>query len=133
MPYVERADVKRSHAAMFDPKAGPPAFTDEDLTSLPHATLCVHGRDDIIVPVESSTYLAKTMPNASLHIIPKCGHWTQIEAHDTFIFLLESLIAGKFRSPAQPTRSTHLLGVETVFRRRAHWYSGPFDNQPGVR
>ena len=73
MPYVERADVKRSHAAMFDPKAGPPAFTDEELTSLPHTTLCVHGRDDIIVPVESSTYLAKTMPNATLHIIPKCG------------------------------------------------------------
>jgi 2-hydroxymuconate-semialdehyde hydrolase len=80
---------------MFDPKAGPPAFTDEELTSLPHRTLCVHGRDDIIVPVESSTYLARTMPNATLHIIPKCGHWTQIEAHDTFIFLLESLIAGK--------------------------------------
>ena len=96
MPYVERADVKRSHAAMFDPKAGPPAFTDEELTSLPHTTLCVHGRDDIIVPVESSTYLARTMPNATLHIIPKCGHWTQIEAHRTFVFLLESLIAGKF-------------------------------------
>jgi 2-hydroxymuconate-semialdehyde hydrolase len=96
MPYVERADVKRSHAAMFDPKAGPPAFTDEELRSLPHKTLCVHGRDDIIVPVESSTYLAKTMPDASLHIIPKSGHWTQIEAHDTFVFLLESLLAGKF-------------------------------------
>jgi 2-hydroxymuconate-semialdehyde hydrolase len=96
MPYVERADVKRSHASMFDPKAGPPAFTDEELSSLPHTTLCVHGRDDIIVPVESSTYLARTMPNATLHIIPKCGHWTQIEAHDTFVFLLESLIAGRF-------------------------------------
>ena len=96
MPYIERADVKRSHAAMFDPKAGPPAFTAEELTSLPHKTLCVHGRDDIIVPVQSSTYLAKTMPDATLHIIPKSGHWTQIEAHDTFVFLLESLIAGKF-------------------------------------
>ena len=96
MPYIERADVKRSHAAMFDPAAGPPAFTVEELTSLPHKTLCVHGRDDIIVPVQSSTYLAKTMPNASLHIIPNSGHWTQIEAHDTFVFLLESLMAGKF-------------------------------------
>lgn len=96
MPYIERDDIKRSHAAMFDPKAGPPAFTEEELKSLPHKTLCVHGRDDIIVPVQSSTYLAATMPDATLHIIPKSGHWTQIEAHDTFIFLLESLIAGKF-------------------------------------
>lgn len=96
MPYIERDDIKRSHAAMFDPKAGPPAFTEEELKSLPHKTLCVHGRDDIIVPVQSSTYLAATMPDATLHIIPKSGHWTQIEAHDTFVFLLESLIAGKF-------------------------------------
>ena len=96
MPYIERADVKRSHAAMFDPTAGPPSFTEEELTSLPHTTLCVHGRDDIIVPVQSSTYLAKTMPDATLHIIPKSGHWTQIEAHDTFVFLLESLVAGRF-------------------------------------
>ncbi len=96
MPYVERADVKRSHAAMFDPTAGPPAFTAAELTSLPHKTLCVHGRDDIIVPVQSSTYLAATMPDATLHIIPRSGHWTQIEAHDTFVFLLESLVTGKF-------------------------------------
>jgi 2-hydroxymuconate-semialdehyde hydrolase len=95
MPYIERADVKRTHAAMFDQQAGPPHFTEEELTSLPHKTLCVHGRDDIIVPVESSTYLAKTMPNATLHIIPKTGHWTQIEAHDVFVFLLESLLADK--------------------------------------
>lgn len=95
MPYIERADVQRSHAAMFDQQAGPPHFADEELSSLPHKTLCVHGRDDIIVPVESSTYLAKTMPNATLHIIPKTGHWTQIEAHDVFIYLLESLLSDK--------------------------------------
>lgn len=95
MPYIERADVQRSHAAMFDQQAGPPHFTEEELTSLPHKTLCVHGRDDIIVPVESSTYLARTMPNATLHIIPKTGHWTQIEAHDVFVYLLESLLSDK--------------------------------------
>ena len=95
MPYISRADVGRSHRAMFDPSAPPPSFTDEELASLPHRTLCVHGRDDIIVPVESSTYLAKHLPDAALHIIPKCGHWTQIEKHDTFVFLLQSLIAGR--------------------------------------
>ena len=97
MPYIERADVKRSHAAMFDQQAGrPPSFTVEELTSLPHKTLCVHGRDDIMVPVESSTYLAKTMPIATLHIIPTTGHWTQIDAHDIFVYLLEGLLADRF-------------------------------------
>lgn len=96
MPYIERADIKRSHAAMFDPSAPKPGFTAEEIATIQHKVLCVHGRDDIIVPVQSSTWLAQTLPDASLHIIPKTGHWTQIEAHDTFIFLLESLIAGKF-------------------------------------
>ncbi|WP_205353142.1 alpha/beta fold hydrolase [Janibacter anophelis] len=95
MPYIERADIKRSHAAMFDPSVPKPGFTEEEMASIGHKVLCVHGRDDIIVPVQSSTWLAQHLPDASLHIIPKCGHWTQIEAHDTFIFLLESLIAGK--------------------------------------
>lgn len=95
MPYIERADIKRSHAAMFDPSAPKPGFTQEEMASIGNKVLCVHGRDDIIVPVQSSTWLAQHLPDATLHIIPKCGHWTQIEAHDTFVFLLESLVAGK--------------------------------------
>lgn len=95
MPYIERADIKRSHAAMFDPEAPKPGFTEEEMATIPHKVLCVHGRDDIIVPVESSTWLARTLPDATLHIIPKTGHWTQIESHDTFIHLLDSLVTGK--------------------------------------
>lgn len=95
MPYIQRSDIKRSHAAMFDPEAPKPGFTAQEMASIGHKVLCVHGRDDIIVPVESSTWLAQNLPDASLHIIPKTGHWTQIEAHDTFIFLLESLVDGK--------------------------------------
>lgn len=92
MPYITREDVGRSHRAMFDLSTGPPAFTAEQVGSLPHRTLCLHGRDDIIVPVQSSTWLAQHLPDASLHIMPKCGHWTQIEQHDAFVFLLEALI-----------------------------------------
>lgn len=92
MPYITREDVGRSHRAMFDLSTGPPAFTAEQVSSLPHRTLCLHGRDDIIVPVQSSTWLAQHLPDASLHIMPKCGHWTQIEQHDAFVFLLEALV-----------------------------------------
>ncbi|WP_270889343.1 alpha/beta fold hydrolase [Pedococcus sp. 5OH_020] len=95
MPYVERDDVRRSHAAMFDAQAEPPFFTDDELAKLDHRTLCLHGRDDLIIPVQASTYLAEHLPNASLHVIPRCGHWTQIEQHDVFVHLLDSLIAGR--------------------------------------
>lgn len=93
MAYVQRSDVQRSHQALFDPQFGPPSFSEADLRSLPHRTLCLHGRDDLIVSVESSHYLARTLPNASLHVIPRCGHWTQIEARKTFLFLLQALLA----------------------------------------
>lgn len=95
MPYIERADIQRSHAAMFDPEAPKPGFTAEEMAAIPHKVLCVHGRDDIIVPVQSSTWLARNLPDASLHIIPRTGHWTQIEAHDTFVFLVDSLVKGR--------------------------------------
>jgi hypothetical protein len=35
------------------------------------------------------------MPDATLHIIPKSGRWGHIEANSTFVFLLESPMAGK--------------------------------------
>jgi 2-hydroxymuconate-semialdehyde hydrolase len=95
MPNVEREDVRRSHAAMFNGQAKPPFFTDEELAKLDHRTLCVHGRDDQIIPVQASTYLAQHLPNASLHVIPRCGHWTQIEQHSVFVHLLDGLIAGQ--------------------------------------
>jgi len=43
----------------------------ENLASLNHKTLLVWGRDDRVVPLDSSFILLKTMPNAQLHIYPK--------------------------------------------------------------
>src|SRR5690606_13189537 len=45
-------------------------------------TLLLHGEDDPIVPPEGSRRAASRMPNARLVMIPDCGHWVQLEAHD---------------------------------------------------
>lgn len=81
MPRALRDDVRRSHVATFNFAAGaPPVLFDADyLGKVTHPVLLVHGRDDTFVPKESSFYFAEHLPNADLHVIAKCGHWTQIE------------------------------------------------------
>lgn len=56
------------------------ALAEEKLRTITIPTLCIHGREDQIIPiVETSWRLANILPNAELHVFSNCGHWTQIE------------------------------------------------------
>ncbi|QKG18680.1 alpha/beta fold hydrolase [Actinomadura verrucosospora] len=94
MAYVDREDVRRSHEASFDPNGARRFFTREELATITHEVLCVHGRDDRIIPVDASRYFAAAIPNANLYVLGRCGHWTQIEHPETFERLLTGLIDG---------------------------------------
>jgi 2-hydroxymuconate-semialdehyde hydrolase len=94
MAYVERADVQRSHAASFDPTGPRRFFSPDELASIDHDVLVVHGRDDRIIPVAASRYFADHLPHADLFVIARCGHWTQIEHPTTFETLLTGLVDG---------------------------------------
>lgn len=94
MAYVRREDVARSHRASFNMSAPRRTFTPEELASIPHDVLVVHGREDRIIPVQASHYFAAHLPNANLFVIGNCGHWTQIEHARTFETLLSGFIAG---------------------------------------
>jgi pimeloyl-ACP methyl ester carboxylesterase len=39
----------------------------------------VHGREDLIVPLDVAWRMLDLLPNADLHVFAHCGHWTQIE------------------------------------------------------
>ena len=68
--------------------------TDKDaLRALPHATLIVHGREDVIVPFACSVEFHQLIPNSELHIFGGCGHWTQIERRDRFVELVEPFLS----------------------------------------
>lgn len=95
MEYVTREDVRRSHEASFDPHGARRFFTPEELATLHHEVLCVHGRDDRIIPVDASKYFAASLPNAGLYVLARCGHWTQIEHPEKFERLLLALIDGR--------------------------------------
>lgn len=95
MSYVVREDVKRSHAASFNPQPSRRFFSPAELSSIQNEVLAVHGRDDRIIPLMASRYFATHIPNANLYILGKCGHWTQIEYPDKFEYLLTNFIAGR--------------------------------------
>jgi pimeloyl-ACP methyl ester carboxylesterase len=70
----------------FDPRhAGSElAITEEQVRAVAHPTLLVHGREDLVVPLQVSLNMLELMPNADLHVFSRCGHWTQIERADEF-------------------------------------------------
>lgn len=90
--------VRRSYQAMF------PAprqrhiddciLPDHALGQVAHPCLIIHGRDDTIVPLETSLYLLQKLPRVQLHIFGQCSHWTQIEYTDEFHNLLLEFFKG---------------------------------------
>lgn len=78
-----RPGFQESFAAMFPaPRqrwVDAMASNVEDIKTLPHETLVIHGREDKVIPLDTSLTLAQWIPNAQLHVYGKCGHWTQIE------------------------------------------------------
>lgn len=49
-----------------------------------HQTLLMWGREDRIVPLDSSLHMLHQMPNARLVVFPHCGHWCQLEVPRDF-------------------------------------------------
>ncbi|XSC47538.1 alpha/beta fold hydrolase [Bradyrhizobium sp. RDT10] len=64
----------------------------ENLASPTHRTLIIWGREDRVVPLDSSFLLLKVITNAELHVFPKCGHWAQWEKADEFNALVASFL-----------------------------------------
>lgn len=85
-------EVRRSFEAMFPP----PRQQHLDALALPDGSyermqkpvLLIHGRDDHIVPLQTSMYLLERLPRVQLHVFGQCSHWTMIEYRDAFNRLL---------------------------------------------
>jgi len=55
-----------------------------DIRRLPHRTLIVHGREDQVIPVQTSLRLMELIDNADLSVYSHCGHWSMIERNADF-------------------------------------------------
>lgn len=66
--------------------------SEADIRALPHPTLVVHGREDMVIPLANSLTLSQWIARSQLHLFGQCGHWTQIEHAARFAQLVESFL-----------------------------------------
>jgi pimeloyl-[acyl-carrier protein] methyl ester esterase len=52
--------------------------------------LVMHGSDDAVVPVGAGEWLARTLPNATLHRFERCGHAPFLSQPESFQHILEA-------------------------------------------
>ena len=52
---------------------------EDEIRKLPHRTLIVHGREDQVIPVQTSLRLMEIIDNGDLSVYSHCGHWSMIE------------------------------------------------------
>jgi 2-hydroxymuconate-semialdehyde hydrolase len=105
-----RPGFQESFAAMFpaprqrwvDALASP----EEAIRAIPHETLIIHGREDRIIPLETSLKLSQLISRAQLHVFGRCGHWTQIEHADRFARLVSDFFAEASADEPHPLEGT---------------------------
>jgi 2-hydroxymuconate-semialdehyde hydrolase len=90
--------VRDSWAAMFpEPRqrwVDDLALPGAELTAIGAPVLLVHGRDDRVVPWRSSSaQLVDLLPDARLHVLSRCGHWTMIERTADFLAVVQPFLA----------------------------------------
>jgi 2-hydroxymuconate-semialdehyde hydrolase len=89
--------VRDSWDAMFPPPrqrwVDDLALSGTELSSVRQPVLMVHGRDDRVVPWrDSSAALIDLLPDARLHVIAGCGHWTMIEKTADFLSVVQPFL-----------------------------------------
>lgn len=69
------------------------ALSGTELASVAQPVLLIHGRDDKVVPWSSSASLLELLPDARMHIIGGCGHWTMIERTAEFLSVVQPFLS----------------------------------------
>lgn len=77
------------------PKGAPlPIWADTlKLRDIAVPTMAIHGRDDRVVPFETSLAMFAQIPDSRLVLLNHCGHWAMIEHPDEFNRLVTDFVA----------------------------------------
>ena len=65
---------------------------EDRISQIQNQTLLIHGREDRVIPLETSLKLLNLISNAQLHVFGHCGHWTQLEPRDAFNRLVRDFL-----------------------------------------
>lgn len=92
-----RPGVQESYAQMFPaPRqrwVDALASDENAIARIDKEVLIVHGRDDLVIPLQSSLRLSQLISRSQLHVYGRCGHWTQIEHSARFARLVADFLA----------------------------------------
>ncbi|KHK89790.1 alpha/beta fold hydrolase [Novosphingobium malaysiense] len=67
--------------------------SEEAIRGITQDTMIIHGRDDLVIPLQTSLTLLDWIPRSQLHVFGQCGHWSQIEHSARFTELLKGFFA----------------------------------------
>lgn len=76
-----QAGLIRCMSTFAPPRAGE---LWRELDRIPHRTLMIWGRDDRTLPLDGALLALQQMPDARLHVFPRCAHWAQVEHQAEF-------------------------------------------------
>lgn len=79
----------KPHQRWLDALGSDPA----EISRVKHDTLIIHGRDDLVVPLDVSLKLHQLLTRSQLHVFGECGHWAQIEHSARFNRLVAGFLA----------------------------------------
>lgn len=82
----------RSHINLWGMKRD--SVLTEKLRSLSMPLLIVWGEEDQIIPVSHARRAMELLPQAVVRIIPRCGHWPQMERPDEFNQIVVNFLQG---------------------------------------
>jgi len=68
------------------------ASQESAISNLDNQTLIIHGREDNIIPSNTSTTLFRLIERSQLHLFGQCGHWVQIEHAKRFNRLVNDFL-----------------------------------------
>jgi 2-hydroxymuconate-semialdehyde hydrolase len=92
-----REGIQEQYSAMFPaPRqrwADSMACSEEDIRGIRQATLIVHGREDMVIPLANAHTLLEWIEFSELHVFGRCGHWTQVEHAASFNQLIAAFLA----------------------------------------
>ncbi|HUQ00813.1 MAG TPA: alpha/beta fold hydrolase [Aeromicrobium sp.] len=71
-------------ASFWNPDWAEDGMLWREVHRLRHRVLLTWGREDRVNPLDGALVALKQIPNAQLHVFPRCGHWAQLEAPDDF-------------------------------------------------
>lgn len=66
---------------------------EDRIKDIEQPALIIHGRDDRVIPLETSFRLHRLIENSQLHVFGRCGHWVQFEQTAGFLAVLKNFLS----------------------------------------